>query len=225
MAGERPECQPCSGRSQSGCDFLAAKGCNVRYLPAGCDTREEFSRRMCNRFEQVYPSGGHSFCPVAEKPVPRGTKDYRSRGTTESRRVHLHAVLIGPDDDGVPVDSPNATYLGRQPRNVVRGALMSCIALCNMSTSESFGIVLLEAWLAGKPVIVNKNCAAFHEWRWMGNGAVLPVMRNYRNARRAPALNPELRARLANNGIAVTGRFDRAAVSQRFLTACTDIAL
>jgi glycosyltransferase involved in cell wall biosynthesis len=32
-----------------------------------------------------------------------------------------------------------------------------------MSESESFGIVLLEAWLAGRPVVAARKCAAFAE--------------------------------------------------------------
>jgi glycosyltransferase involved in cell wall biosynthesis len=67
------------------------------------------------------------------------------------------------DDDGVPVSSNNATYLGLQSREVVRGAIQPCIGLINMSSSESFGMVLLEAWLAGEPVIANTACSAFHD--------------------------------------------------------------
>jgi len=33
----------------------------------------------------------------------------------------------------------------------------------NMSDSESFGIVVLEAWLARRPVVVQRNCLAFGE--------------------------------------------------------------
>ena len=208
------------------CDFLASKGCNVRYLPAGCDTREEFSQEDVLSFQQVYPSGRPFILVLGRKA---GAKGYRKiiDAVEQLNRggVHLHAVLIGPDDDGAPVDFPNAAYLGLQPRNVVRGALMSCIALCNMSTSESFGIVLLEAWLAGKPVIVNKNCAAFHDMAVDGVNALMVGDEELPNAIRMLASQPELRARLANNGMAVTGQFDWAAVSQGFLTACTDIAL
>src|SRR5438105_13282250 len=84
-------------------------------------------------------------------------------------------VLIGPDDDGVSIESSRAIYLGRQSSQVVRGALIECLALVNMSRSESFGMVLLEAGLAGKPVLANRNCAAFADIVEDGvNGFLIP---------------------------------------------------
>ena len=41
------------------------------------------------------------------------------------------------------------------------GALGEALCLVNMSESESFGIVLLESWLAGRPVIAQRRCLAF----------------------------------------------------------------
>jgi glycosyltransferase involved in cell wall biosynthesis len=208
------------------CDFLASKGCNVRYLPAGCDTREEFSQKDMQSFQHIYPSDRPFILVLGRKADAKGYRKIINAVEQLNRGgVHLHVVLIGPDDDGVPVDSPNATYFGRQPRNVVRGALMSCMALCNMSTSESFGIVLLEAWLAGKPVIVNKNCAAFHDMAVDGVNALMVRDDELPNAIHTLVSQPERRALLANNGIAITDQFDWAAVSERFLMACADIAL
>jgi glycosyltransferase involved in cell wall biosynthesis len=70
-------------------------------------------------------------------------------------------VLIGPDDDGVPIDNANVFVLGSQPRDVVLGALAGSIALISMSESESFGIVLAESWMMARPVIANRGCQAF----------------------------------------------------------------
>jgi glycosyltransferase involved in cell wall biosynthesis len=205
-------------------DFLASKGCNARYLPAGCDTREEFSPQDVEAFRQV-SNDARPFVLVLGRKA--GAKGYRKiiDAVEQLNRggIDLHAVLIGPDDDGVPVDSPNASYLGRQPRNVVRGALMSCVALCNMSTSESFGIVLLEAWLAGKPVVVNKNCAAFHDMAVDGVNALMVGEVELPEAIRELVSQPGLRARLAGNGATITDQFDWAAVSEKFLDICKDL--
>jgi glycosyltransferase involved in cell wall biosynthesis len=77
--------------------------------------------------------------------------------------VKVDLVMIGPDEDGVVVQGDGVHYLGQQPRAVIRGALSECLGLVNMSTSESFGIVVCEAWLFAKPVIVNRACYSFRE--------------------------------------------------------------
>lgn len=208
------------------CDFLASKGCNVRYLPAGCDAQEAFTAQDVESFRQVYPSDRPFILVLGRKA---GAKGYQKiiNAVEELNRdgLNLHVVLVGPDDDGVPVNTPNASYLGRQPRNIVRGALMSCVALCNMSSSESFGIVLLEAWLAGKPVIVNKNCAAFHDMVVSGENALTIVEEKLANAIRSMFSNPGLQARLAKNGRTITEKFDWMAVSEKFVATCDEFAL
>jgi len=73
----------------------------------------------------------------------------------------FEVVMIGPDDDGVPADQPGVRYYGAQPRDLVLGALAGCACLANMSVSESFGIVLLEAWAAMNPVLAQRHCMAF----------------------------------------------------------------
>ena len=75
----------------------------------------------------------------------------------------LRLLMIGKDEDGEPIHSPYVTYLGMQPREMVLSALKRCEFVVNMSESESFGIVILEAWMACKTIIVNENCKAFTE--------------------------------------------------------------
>ena len=109
--------------------------------------------------------------------------------------------MIGPDDDNHPVNSACVSYLGAQPRAIVRGALMSCKALVNMSSSESFGIVLLEAWMAGKPVIVNGSCAAFHDLASNHyNALIVDDALSLQEAIARLMDDPELCNRLAKNG-------------------------
>ena len=134
----------------------------------------------------------------------------------------MQAVLIGPDDDGIPLVSPNAVYLGRQPRNVVRGALLSCIALCNMSVSESFGIVLLEAWLAGKPVIANKDCSAFHDMAIHEKNAILVKQNELQAAIQRIVLDSKLGQSLAKGGKELVSKFSWTKVTDEFIHLCQE---
>jgi glycosyltransferase involved in cell wall biosynthesis len=209
---------------RAACDFLSEKGCNVRYLSAGCDANEEFTADDKKAFEQVYQSPRRFILVLGRKA---GAKGYRqiidAVEQLNSEGVDLQAVLIGPDDDGIPVDTPNAVYLGRQPRNIVRGALLSCVALCNMSASESFGIVLLEAWLAGKPVIANKNCAAFHDMAVHNQNALLVEQHELAVSIKRVLHEPELRQQLAKAGKNLVENFDWAKVNENFVNICLEI--
>lgn len=212
--------------SEEACKYYKNKGCNVQYMPAGCDTKEEYSQEDVEAFLQVFTPGRPFILVLGRKARAKGYQ--KIIGAVEKLNkegINLDVVLIGPDDDGITINSPIATYLGRQPRSVVRGALLSCLALCNMSISESFGIVLLEAWLAGKPVIVNKNCAAFHSMAVDGVNALMIKEEELPDAIHKLVANQELRIQLAKNGKAITSQFDWAVVSQRFLNICTEVAL
>src|SRR5262245_12234040 len=207
------------------CDFLAGKGVNVRYLPAGCDILEDFCPQDVEAFRKVF-GGARPFILVLGRKA--GAKGYQKiiAAVEELNHdgVNLHVVLIGPDNDGVWVDSPNATYLGLQPRGVVRGALLSWLALCNMSGSQSFILVILEALFAGKPPILNKKCALFHDMASEGENALL-VDDSSLNRGIADLVNDsDLCIKLANNGIAVAHRFDWVSVTDSFVNHCVSIA-
>jgi glycosyltransferase involved in cell wall biosynthesis len=77
-----------------------------------------------------------------------------------NEHVPCRLVMIGPDEDGRPIASSNVVYLGRQERSVVIAAYHAADVFAMMSESESFGIVFLEAWMAGKPVVGSRACAA-----------------------------------------------------------------
>jgi glycosyltransferase involved in cell wall biosynthesis len=66
-------------------------------------------------------------------------------------------VLIGANVLGL-TPRPGVHILGFVPDQVRADALAACRALINPSTLESFSLVLLEAWAAGRPTLVNAAC-------------------------------------------------------------------
>lgn len=206
------------------CEFYNSKGCNVAYMPAGCDGNEEFKEQDKVDFQALYSSADPFVLVLGRKA---GAKNYnkviQSVDELNAKGIRIKVVLIGPDDDGVPITSINAKYLGRQPRQVVRGALMSCVGLVNMSSSESFGIVLLEAWLAGKPVIANKDCVAFHDMAVDGKNALLVGFDELSNSI-ISILDCDVAQGLANNGKKTVDTYVWPKVCDDFLKICKDLS-
>jgi len=155
-----------------------------------------------HHFESVYPKRRPFFLVLGRKTPSKG---YRvavdAYALARDAGLECDLVLIGPDEDGLPIDEQGVTYLGRQPRDVVRGALASCVGLINMSSSESFGIVLCEAWLFGKPVIANRACYSFRDLVKDGQtGLLAGDVHELGAAMQMLAHNPGLTARLGEAG-------------------------
>jgi glycosyltransferase involved in cell wall biosynthesis len=81
-------------------------------------------------------------------------RSYR-RGHRQSPRL----VLLGPVHETLEGDD-DVIVAGRRSEEVKWGALRACTFLVAPSPWESFSLVVLEAWLAGKAVVVNGRCEA-----------------------------------------------------------------
>jgi glycosyltransferase involved in cell wall biosynthesis len=91
---------------------------------------------------------------------------YRRRRPGAPRLVLLGAV-------NEPLRPPPGVLLaGQCPEEVKWGALRAAEVLVTPSAWESFSLVVLEAWLAGTPVVVNGRCAATVEHCRRGGGGV-----------------------------------------------------
>ena len=62
-----------------------------------------------------------------------------SGGELRLVNMDVDLVLIGPDEDKLPITEKNVYYYGCQDRNVVLDALASCLAVVSMRT-ESFSV-------------------------------------------------------------------------------------
>lgn len=204
--------------------FYTEKGCHAEYLPGGADTEEEFLESDRAEFNQVYASDDDFVLVLGRKSGAKGYREVIQAVESINKSGNkLRLVMIGPNDDGVAINSPYISYLGRQPRSVVRGALMSCLALVNMSSSESFGIVLLEAWLAKKPVIANKYCVAFHDMAIDNENALMVATDDLRDALLKVLNEPLLRKKLGESGYKTAQSFSWYLAENKFVDFCRNV--
>jgi glycosyltransferase involved in cell wall biosynthesis len=143
-----------------------ALGASSVVLPGGGVNLGEYDGALLPARQKAFRllhSSGKPFVLVLGRKA--GSKNYQlaidaiAAVNRDGHRADL--ILIGPDDDGSVVTAPNTFYYGMQERDVVLGALSLSLCLVNMSDSESFGIVLLESWLSGRPVVAQRKCLAF----------------------------------------------------------------
>ena len=148
--------------------FFEKIGADAIALPGGGVTIEEFDEEGVDigreAFRALYSSTTPFVLVLGRKADGKNYKVVlEAHRRLREQGMALNLVMIGPDDDGHAVSGAGVIYLGAQPRTVVIGALAQAQCLATMSESESFGIVLLEAWLAGTAVVASGRCAAFAE--------------------------------------------------------------
>ena len=100
-----------------------------------------------------------------------------------------------------PPAHPDVEVAGRVDDETKWGLLRGAAALVSPSPFESFGLVVLEAWAAGAPVLVNARCAATREHCERSGGGLW--FRDYEEFDVALArlvASRELRTTLADSG-------------------------
>lgn len=150
-------------RSASGM-FFEVIGANSRYLPPGVEDKGAPTAADHDAFRALYGSEMPYVLILGRKDR---AKNYRevilAVSNLNMTRRRCNVLMIGRDEDGEPLDGNLVQYLGAQPDGIVRSALRNSLCLVTMSESESFGIVILEAWCQSRPVIVSANCLASTE--------------------------------------------------------------
>ncbi len=136
-----------------------APGSRTLVVGAGVDAPAFQSPTISGaRFRARYGlAGKHIVLYVGRKEPPkRYDLAVSAVDLIDDPRVKL--VMIGSDADQRPITSPNVIQLGKLPREELIDAYDACDVLVLPSEHESFGMVLLEAWMRCKPVIGNATC-------------------------------------------------------------------
>jgi glycosyltransferase involved in cell wall biosynthesis len=124
--------------------------------------------------------------------------EYMGHYSEEKGRIRLVVIGEGPIK---PPRHPAFVYLGfvseRKKATLYRGAL----ALCQPSLRESFSITIMEAWLAGRPVLVYEDCPVTkgHVQRSKG-GLRFRTYEDFAGVLDWLQAHPELAARMGENG-------------------------
>ena len=81
------------------------------------------------------------------------------RSYRATHRGDLTLVLAGDGPITAPAGTPGVRDLGYLDPAEKAAAYAATTVICQPSVNESFSIVLMEAWLAGKPALVHARCA------------------------------------------------------------------
>jgi glycosyltransferase involved in cell wall biosynthesis len=129
----------------------------------------------------------------------------------------LALAFVGPVSNKAP-DHPDIVVTGVVPEAEKWDVLTGSLAMVNPSAYESFSLVVLEAWVAGVPVLVNAACAATMEHcRRSGGGLWFDSYRSFEVALDHLASDDGLRPRLAAAGQDYVARHYRwPAVVERY---------
>lgn len=127
--------------------------------------------------------------------------DYMTAFRRRTRRdVKLVFTGTGPID--TPADlAPHVIDLGFVSEQEKHDAMAGALAFCHPSVNESFGIVILEAWLAGTPAIVHAGSAVLRHHCSAANGGLwFRTYPEFEEELLALVDNPEFGSRLGEAG-------------------------
>jgi len=195
--------------------FYDRIGANAIDIPGGGVNLKEYSDVDVAEFRKHYQDLRPFILVLGRKA---GGKNYQwiieAAEKLNRDRNDIRVVMIGRDDDKQEVHSKCVTYLGEQSRNTVLGALKECAFVVNMSESESFGIVILEAWLSGKTVIANRGCLAFSELVSDGENGILTTREELDRAILNLLNNPD-KDRMAESGRNKAKEYDWTSIANK----------
>ena len=138
-------------------------GTNCRTIGPGIETGIFLNSKVNGaRFKEKYHIRDKTIILTVSRKSPLKHYEYLIQAIDEIHNNHPAAILvmIGPDEDKIPIKSEYVFYLGKVSEEDLADAYDACDIFAMMSESESFGMVFCEAWSRKKPVIGNRNCGA-----------------------------------------------------------------
>ena len=132
----------------------------------------------------------------------------------------LKLALMGRGPEPIP-NHPDIVQLGFRQGQAKLDAYAAATLLCQPSVFESFSIVIMEAWLAGVPVLVHADCEVTRHHATQSNGGL--YFRSYDEFEAALDLllaQPDLLRQMGANGRGyVRQQYGWPAVLERFAAA------
>ncbi len=125
---------------------------------------------------------------------------YRYVQTLADAGADVRLTVIG-GGNLLPPRHPAFDFRGFASDDERAAACASALALCQPSLNESFSLVLMESWLAGRPVLVNAGCTVTrgHVQRSAG-GLAYANLQEFYAAIQWLRDNPGLATRMGENG-------------------------
>ena len=135
--------------------------------------------------------------------------------------IPVRFIGVGPDVDGKELNFDGASWVGPLRSNELQTAYAASDVFCLMSESESFGMVVPEAWHHGKPVVVNKHCLPTASLVEHGEtGMVSLCGPELTNTLKELLEDEELRERLGKKGKSVAeSNYSKGKAAERLLKA------
>lgn len=146
---------------------------NMMVVGEGVDTH---AKGGAARFRAKHGLQGDFILYVGRFQKEKGLADLIDQWKEYVRSVGSKVTLaIAGRGDMKVTDDPahNIRLLGFLPEEEKLDALTACSALALPSTRESFSIVMMESWIAGRPVIANARCDAAREHIFSCRGGLL----------------------------------------------------
>lgn len=125
----------------------------------------------------------------------------------KARRPGPLALVLGGPVDDVPPPHPDVLVPGPLDEHLRWGLYRDSIAYVHPSAYESFSIVLMDGWEAGRPALVNARCAVTRDHCARSSGGLwFDGYASFEACVDRLVADAELRARLGENGRAYVER-------------------